>query len=315
MANGSRHTLYIAKEADYGVTPTSPSLNTVRITGTTIGLQKDSLQSEEVRSDRQIADFRLGSNQVGGDINFELSYGSFDDLLQAVLLSEDWTADTPSLGTQQIKAGQKRTSFSMLRHFADVAAGGKPYFLYKGIELTSMQLTIAANAMITGTFTVVGQSQETLADLTGLGTPVYNPPSTTSPLDSFTGTLEEGGSVIAVVTEMTLTLQNTIEPRFVVGSKNTINPSVGRSNLTGQITAYFEDSTLVDKFIDETDSSLTFTLPDGAGNQQKFRIPRIKYTGGQPDVSGEGPITLSMPFQAVLDAASGTNILIERTPV
>jgi len=315
MANGSRHSLYAVKEATYGTTPTSPALEMVRITGTTLGLAKDSLQSEEIRSDRQIADFRLGANQVGGDVNFELSYGSFDQFLQAVLLSPDWAADTPVVGTQQIKALAERASFTFVREFADIQAADNPFYIYRGVELNSMQLTIAANSMITGTFSVIGQSQETASDLTGLGTPTFPPASTTSPLDSFTGTLNEGGTPVAVVTEISMTLQNGIEPRFVVGSKNSIYPSVGRSNLTGQVTAYFEDSSLVNKFLDETESSITFTLPDAAGNEMKFRLPRIKYTGGQPDVSGEGPITLTMPFQALLDSAEGTNILIERTPV
>lgn len=388
MANGSRHSLFAVKESIYGTTPNNPALDLVRVTGTTLGLAKDSLQSEEIRSDRQIADFRLGANQVGGDINFELSYGSFDQFLQAVLLSADWaspattgtttisatatgysraagsfltdgfavgqtvtasgyagsgfngksivtavtalTMDTTPLSgvhgveagdgdeliiaSQAIKAAATRSSFSFVRYFADIAPTDNPYYIYRGVELNSIQLSISANSMITGTFSVIGQSQETAQDLTGLGTPTYNPASTTSPLDSFTGTLEEGGSTVAVVTEISMTLQNGIEPRFVVGSKNSIYPSVGRSNLTGQVTAYFEDSALVNKFLNETESSLVFSLPDGAGNIQRYRVPRIKYTGGQPDVSGEGPITLSMPFQALLDSSESTNMIIERTP-
>lgn len=315
MANGSRHSLYSVKEATHGTTPASPALDLVRVTGTTLGLSKDSLQSEEIRSDRQISDFRLGANQVGGDINFELSYGSFDQFLEAVLLSAPWAADTPVLGTDQIKSAQTRSSFTFIRHFADIADVDNPYYIYRGVELNSVQLTIAANSMITGTFSVVGKSQETASDLTGLGVPTYNPASTTSPLDSFSGTLTEGGTPIAVVTEISLTLQNGIEPRYVVGAKDSILPSLGRSNLTGQITAFFENSTLANKFLNETESSLEFTLPDTAGNELKFIIPRIKYTGGQPDVNGEGPITLAMPFQALLDAATGTNLIIERTPV
>lgn len=315
MADGSRHSLYAVAEVNYGETPVNPALDLVRITGTTLGLSKDSLQSGEIRADRQISDFRLGANQVSGDINFELSYGSFDQFLQAVLLSTAWLADTPVLGTQQIKSGQTRASFTMVRHFADLIAGQKPYHIYRGVELNTLSLQISANDMVTGTFGVVGQSQTLADDLTALGTPTYPAPSTTSPVDSFTGALTEAGAPIAVITEITLSLENGIEPRFVVGSKDSIHPSVGRSTLTGQITAYFEDSSLVDKFINETESSIEFTLPDAAGNQQKYRIPRIKYTGGQPDVTGEGPITLAMPFQALLDATEGTNLLIERTPV
>lgn len=309
MANGSRHSLYAVEEAAYGVTPNDPALELVRITGTTLGLSKDSLQSAEIRSDRQIADFRLGANQIAGDINFELSYGSFDKLLQGALLSADW-AGTP----EQIKAGTTRKSFSFVRHFADFTAVNKPYYVYRGCEVNTVQLSIAANAMITGTFSVFGASQELLGDLSSMGTPTFPAGSTTSPLDSFTGSLKEGGVTIAVITEISLTLANGIEPRFVVGSKNSILPSLSRSNLTGSITAYFEDSSLVQKFIDETESSIEFELPDTAGNKQVHLIPRIKYTGGQPDVTGEGPITLSMPFQALLDPTEGSNYVIKRAP-
>ncbi|QQM14077.1 putative tail subunit protein [Vibrio phage pVco-14] len=309
MADGSRHALYGVEETSYGQTPNNPAFDTIRITGTTLGLSKDSLQSNEIRSDRQIADFRLGANQVGGDINFELSFGSFDKLLQGVLLSENW-AGSP----EQIKAGVTRKSFTFVRKFEQFQASQKPFYIYRGVEINQMQLSVSANAMVTGTFSVFGASQELASDLSGMGTPTYNDASITEPVDSFTGSLEEGGSVIAVITEISLTLANGIEPRFVVGSKNSIMPSLARSNLTGSITAYFEDSTLVEKFINETDSSIKFELPDPQGNKIVVELPRIKYTGGQPDVTGEGPVTLTMPFQALLDKTAKTNIVIQRVP-
>lgn len=314
MSDGSRHSMYAVKEATRATTPNNPAFDLVRITGTTLGLSKDSLQSQEIRSDRMIADFRQGANQVNGDINFELSYGSFDKLLLGALVAAGWAADTPAAGTDQAKAGITRHYFSFLRHFADMAPGNFPYFLYKGCEINSMQLTIAANSIITGVFSVVGQSQTLLNDLTTLGTPTYPTPPDTAPLDSFTGELKEDGNVIAVVTEITLNLQNGIAPRFVVGSKNSILPSMARSNLTGQITAFFEDASLINKFINEENSSIEFSMPDGAGNIQTHIIPRIVYTGGKPDVTGEGPISLAMPFQAKLDPTSGTNYIIQRTP-
>lgn len=388
MADGSGHSLFVVEETVPGTTPTNPALIQVRNTGTTLALNKDSLQSEEIRDDRQISDFRLGANQVAGDIPFELSYGSFDLLLEGALLSDPWApiADTTvisidsALGTftrstgdfladgflagqtiissgyvdsnnngrftidsltdlvltvspadgqtqtteagggdeqiltanQIIKAGKTRKSLSFIRYFSDVLPADKPYHIFTGNELNQLQLTIAANTMVTGSFSVVGRGQTLANDLTGLGTPTYPAVSTTKPLDSFTGVLKEGGTTIAVITEVSLTLQNGIEPKFVVGSKDSIAPSIGRSNLTGQITAFFEDSTLLEKFINETESDIEFTLPDAAGNQQTYRIPRVIYTGGQPDVSGEGPVTLAMPFQAVLDATQATNIVIER---
>ena len=78
------------------------------------------------------------------------------------------------------------------------------------------------------------------------------------------------------------------------------------------MTAYFENTTLLNKFINETESSLDFTIGDGT-NTLRFKCPRIKYTGGQPDVGGEGPVTLTMPFQALLDSTTSTNLRIIRS--
>ena len=386
MADGSAHKMYSVEETVYGTTPTNPALDQVRLTGTTLALARDSLQSEEIRDDRQITDFRLGANRVAGDINFEMSYSSFDQFLEAVLCSADWASPattgtttldatgtgfsrasgsfvtdgfevgqmvvssgfaasgfngfsvitavdaltmttTPVSGSHGVEAGDgdelvlaaevitggtTRRSFSFIRDFTDIQSADYPFYIYDGCELTAMSLRLAANAMITGTFSVVGQSLALAQDLTGLGTPTYNAVSTTEPMDSFTGTIDEGGTTIAVVTELTLNLANTIEPRYVVGSRDGIYPSIGRSNLPGQVTAYFDNSTLMQKFINETESSISFFLPDAAGNYQRYRIPRIKYTGAAVDVTGEGPITIPLPFQAVKDNTLGTNLLIER---
>ena len=309
MADGSRHSMRMVAEVTHGVTPATPEFTTIRHTGTTLGLSKEALQSEEIRNDRQIADFRHGARQVGGDINFELSYGSFDVILEA-LLGGTWQVDTPSAGIDQLKAGTTRRSFTVERFFGDIASLDKPFHRYSGVEFNSLQLQVSANAMVTGTVGVVGK--DLVTDTVQIVGATYPAASTTSPLDSFTGTLEENGVSIAVITEIQLNLDNGLDPRFVVGSKTSIKPSIGRSNVSGTITAYFENSTLLDKFINETESSIKFSLPDGAGNELRFNLPRIKYTGGQPDVEGEGPITLAMPFQALLDSVTGTNIIIER---
>lgn len=304
MADGSRHSLRMVAETTYGVTPSNPVFEYVRHTGTTLGLSKEGLQSEELRDDRQISDFRHGARQVGGDITFELSYGSFDPILEA-LLGGTWTNDV-------LKAGTIRRSFTLERFFGDILPADKPYHRFTGVEFNTLQLQVNANEMITGTIGVVGKDM--LTDSAAIPGATYGAVSTTSPLDSFTGTLNEAGTPIAVITEIQLNLDNGLDPRFVVGSKTTLRPAIGRSNVSGTITAYFENSLLLDKFINEVESSILFNLPDGAGNNLKFTLPRIKYNGGQPDVQGEGPITLSMPFQALLDPVTGTNIIIEREP-
>ena len=178
--------------------------------------------------------------------------------------------------------------------------------------MNTLALQVSANAIITGTLGIIGK--DLTLDTAAIAGATYPAVSTTAPLDSFTGAMTEGGGAVAVVTEIQLNLDNGMAARYVVGSKTTIHPSIGRSNITGTVTVFFEDADMLLKFINETESSMAFTLPDGAGNKYTFTVPRLKYSGGQPDVGGEGPITLAMPFQALRDAVSGSNIIIKRTP-
>lgn len=308
MADASRHALYSIAEVTYGTTPSTPAFDNLRHTGTTLALTKEGFQSEELQADRQVRDFRHGAKQTGGDVSIELSYGSFDDYLEA-LLGGTWDADSPSVGIDALKAGTTRRSFSVLRDFSDITTGR--YHLFTGQEVNGMSLSVPTSAMVTGSFSLIGKGMTSTSSAPASST--FNAASTTSPFDSFSGSITEGGSAIATVTGIELSVENNIQPRFVIGSDETIRPSIGRINVSGTMTAFFEDDTLLQKFLAETESSVVFSLADAAGNDLEFRLPRIKYNGGQPDVSGEGPISLSLPFQALYDSTDATTIEIRRT--
>lgn len=82
IATGSRHSMAYIEETVYGTTPATPKFTHIRHTSTSLALTKETIQSEELRSDRQISGFKHGNKQVGGDVSIELSLGSFDDLLE-----------------------------------------------------------------------------------------------------------------------------------------------------------------------------------------------------------------------------------------
>ena len=302
MADGSRHSLGFVAEVTDNTTPTSPVFQLLRNAGVTLALNKDSLMSEEIRSDRQKYDMRQGANKVTGDISVELSYGTFDALLEA-LLGGTWTGNV-------VKAGVTRRSFTFERNFADMAT---PYHRFTGVELDKLQLTVNANAIVKGQFSVLGRGASAPAGSILSGA-TYTSPSVTHVFDSFTGTITEGGSSIAVITEMQININNGLGARYVVGSKNSLTPSISWFDIAGTVTAYFEDTTMLTKFINETESSISFTLTDVSGNSLTFNLPRVKYTGAPPDVKGIGPITLAMPFQALLDTGSASNIVLTRAP-
>lgn len=307
MADSARHNLLYVAESTRGTTPTaSPALLDFRHTSCNLKVAKGTNKSAELHSDGEIRDFRHGARQVNGDIGIELSYGSFDAILEAVL-GGTWASDV-------LKIGTTRRYFSLIRHFSDLASGDKPYHFFTGCEFTGFNLTIPAEGMVTGSFNVLGINQTPVADLSALTTPTTGSPTTTKPFDAFTGSINEGGGAIATVTEVSLAFTKSQSPRFVVGSDTAdLEPTVGQADLTGTLTIYFEDATLLEKFLNETESSITVTLTDLAGNDYELSIPKVKYGDAPTDVSGQGAVPIALPFQALYDSTTGSAFQITRT--
>lgn len=302
MATSSRHAMGMELESTYGTTPATPVFDALRHLGTTLATAKDALVAQELRADRQISDHQYGVRQVGGDITSELTYGgTVDDILEAAL-GGTWATDV-------LKAGTTRRSFSIMRDFSDITTGR--YQLYTGCEFNTLALTNAANSQLQLTLGVIGQDMSS-GDSAPAGA-TFPAAATSGQMTGTLGAVNEGGSSIGVVTEVNFTLENGLEIKPVIGSQLTLEPSIGRSDVTGQMTAYFETNAQLLKFLNETASSLDFTAVDAAGNSYLFDFPNIKYSGGDNPTSGEGAIAVTMPFQALYDATDTSNLVITRT--
>jgi len=302
MAEGSRRRLSYVAEVTPGTSPVT-GWSMLRQTGDSVVTDaKQTLASNEFRSDRGMGIIRHGNANPQINIPFEMSYGTYDSFLESAFQGA-WT-------TNVLKQGTTKKYHSFEEGFLDM--GTPQYQAIKGALCTGMDLKIAPNAMVTGNFRFSGLEVTALS-----GTPIqaaaHTALTTTAPFDSFTGAITEGGLTIAIVTALNLNLDNVGGPLHRVMAKNPDRIVTGRANLTGTISAFFDNATLANKFFNETESSLGFTLTDLAGNDYIFVIPKLKYTGSTRDV-GENNIVLNMPFQAYFDSSSSTTIQITRTP-
>jgi hypothetical protein len=99
MADADRVALRYIQETTFGIKePGNPAFNDIRFTGETLHHEVTSVNSEEIRSDRQTVGLAQTEIRAAGGLNFELSYGAFDDWLRASLLSSAWTAAAPMAG-------------------------------------------------------------------------------------------------------------------------------------------------------------------------------------------------------------------------
>jgi len=296
VARGSRVGVSYAMEGAWASLDTAYTAYDLRVTGVSVTLSKDSFESNELRSDRQISDLRHGMFTAGGDIPVELSYESFDDIIESAMF-EDWETD----GT--ITTGTTMKSFTLQKHFSDIGE----YHVFPGCVVNTWSINVTPNGIITSSFNVMGETMETTQALTG-----STAKSASSPFDSFTGTLLEGGTANALITGIDFSLSNNLTNLQVIGYNKSIGLVDGRSKVSGTMTAYFANSILLNKFINETESSLSFELGDGT-NSMTFLMPRIKYSGGDVPVNGEGPIILNMPFQALYDSSAGYTLQITKS--
>lgn len=356
-ATGAQHRVSYKSETSWATTAASGTGATgfkiARITGSSLNLKKGSIASKEIRSDRQTADFRHGIKTVQGDIAFELSYGNFDDFLSAALCSAapTWAGNAlctwPNSGSytvngismaQYIQNGTTKQSFTMERAFLDptTSAGvAQPiYGLFTGCVINTLALSMKPGQILTGNFGFMGKVAN-YSTTSNIGTPnaaLYN----YSPYDVFSGTVMEGGIVTAgppatiatqdsgiaastqpILTGLDFTLSNGAQLQETLGSNMAQGVTLGQIAITGTMTGYFADLTMLNKFINESTFALSWVLAPVGGNTatstQIWSLMNCKLGDAPLSVQNDGPISISLPFTAYADPVSGKTIQVAKT--
>lgn len=85
VATGIAKKLKYKVESVYGTVPAAASSQSLRRVTSDLDLKKETYQSNEIREDYQVSDFRHGVRSVEGTINGELSPGTYKDFMAAAL--------------------------------------------------------------------------------------------------------------------------------------------------------------------------------------------------------------------------------------
>lgn len=97
IAEGIRKAIYYKKETTWGELPGASGAKTLRRVTGNFNLSKETYQSEEIRTDYQLSDFRHGVRSVEGSLNGELSPASYSDFFAAAL-GKDFAAGVSATG-------------------------------------------------------------------------------------------------------------------------------------------------------------------------------------------------------------------------
>lgn len=391
IASGVAKSVRYKVEATYGTAPGASGGQLLRRVTSDLGLTKETYQSNEIRADYQVADFRHGIRRVGGTLKGELSPKTYADFMAAALRRDfaavsaisslsitiagsgpytitratgSWLTDGVKIGhVVRLTAG----SFTAGNLNKNVLVTGLTATVITGIVLNASTMT-AEGPIASSTLTVVGKQtyvpttghtdksfyfEHWFSDVaqseqfsgvkinsidislppTGIseislglmgkdiatGTSAYytSPTAATSTgvMAAVNGVVLVGGTQVAILTGMSIKIDGGYSGDPVVGANTVPNVFPGRVRVTGNFTAYFQDATMRDYFVNETEISIVAaftTANDANADFLSFAMPRVKVGSATKD-DGEKGIIQSFDFTALYNSAGGPGTSSEAT--
>jgi len=299
FAQGSRSSLSFIVESTFGTTPAGNFTN-LPFSTHSLNLTKDRVAGTDIQADRMARVDRHGNRQVGGDIVVDLRDGDFDGFLESAMLNT-WA-------TNVLKVGTTPKFFSIEDYAADIDQAR----LFTGMSVSTMAISLAPNQMVTTTFGMVGKDMAISAT-----EKTQDAASGAAPFDAYSGDISignvGGAAAVAIVTALDFTLNNSYAPTFVIGDDSAPSLEYGRAEVEGTLTAYFEDASLINRFLNETETEIEVSVDDPTGaNAYTFQFPRVKINSADVGVDGPTSRMITMSFVALYDTTEGTNLKITR---
>lgn len=311
FADTSQTRLAFVAEATENSIPTTPSWQNLRFTSESLNYSKQLITSDEIRPDRNVPDAIDAGYSVGGDIGFELSYGTLDDLLQSALQST-WTGSPANT----LKNGATPKSFAFEKTFETGATDN--FFRYTGMQVNNLSLAITAREVITGSMSLIGRGHSKgVAIVSGATYAAANTKAVMS-ASSDVGSLSIAGvSPSPVLMSANIQIENNLREQIAVGERAPVGIGAGRCVITGSLEAYFADQGLYGAFYDHDDVGLSLTIGSVTSEKYTINLPRTKLSNAQVQAQGnDQDVMASFDFQALYDTsgspANNCSIIITR---
>jgi len=310
FATGAQSYISYIKEASWGTKVlAAPAYTKISKSSESLVLDKGTIESASIRSDRNVAFLGKDLASVSGPTTHEIIYKELDDFLESVFFSP-WSANT-------IKNGVIQKSVSIERGYTDI----NQFALYLGLVANTMSLSADLGKIATIDLAWIGKSEEiavqdqptiqsgTFGTITGIGT---------TPMIVKNASIVEGGIALGTVTKLDCKIENNLTAIQVLDSPLAAKAiGVGRCTVEGTLELLLEDMVMYQKFVSGLKSSLVFVMEEeNSGiltqNSYTFTFPNIEYKGGSITTENEGEIINTMPFQALYDSGSGCSIQLDR---
>jgi hypothetical protein len=211
--------------------------------------------------------------------------------------------------------------YAVERRFEDHSPVTRELFL--GMVVGALNLQLSAQAIATGTVSFTGLNSEVddvPSNLYSGGTPTdisadqFDVMNTSSDV----GRIGRGADPVDAsnanfVLEASIDLNNNLRPQQAIGTLGAVAIGAGELTVTGNLNTYFDDKSILELLLNNTETSFDIAVAGGDGRGFVFDMPRIKFATGAPDVQAKNTdALLSMTYQALRDETLGYMIHVQR---
>ena len=288
-------------EEELGVTPSSGTVRSLPFNSCTVSAEQNRTAPGTMTGRRDPVEPIMGNINVSGGLTIPLDTNAFGWIL-AMAFGNPTTTSLGSGKYQHVfKPGTEQPSVTLEKAFSN-----GEYYLEKGCKISSLGFSFGGDGELTCDVQMLG-CNETIeddpisADVTAL---------TLDRLNNFQAGLKIDNADVAVATELTLDVGFGLdEEGYAIGGqgfRSRINE--GLLELTGSMTAFYDDDTYVQKAMNSTITALQIKLTK-QGNSLQIDLPEVQFPRRTPTIEGSAGIMQNLDYAAFYKSNNlGTSI-------
>jgi len=213
---------------------------------------------------------------------------------------------------QMLRNGTTQKSFTIQKRFNDTTI--VEYHNFTGMNVNGMSLSFENGSILTGSMDMLGLSASlTSTQISGATNVGSSTNDVMNSVSNLTNIEFDDVDTSAKILSMSLDIANNLRPQNAIGSLAACGIGVGRFEVSGSISLYFEDSTEYDKYAANTSFKLSMRAEDNNGKAYVFTMPNVKYESmSNPSGGTDSDIILEGSFRALRDATLDNTLQIDR---
>lgn len=315
MPYGQNADFGVTFQNSWGLTGSVNSVHFMPILNESVSKKIPALISESMRGIFEEGDSYQGPNMNEGDIEIEATINGLGVMLSC-MLEETASVNSGSIYTRTFKPRQ--TDW-------DDTSAGRPFTIYKYLETgsamlfsnmngASLEINVANGELFKAKMSVVGGSFTQTSNTTA-----------SYPDDKIwswdTASVSFGGAAEADIEQLTITLDEAIEPKHTLNNSKDPSQSkhTGFRTLTIDGTIKFNDQDEFQQYLSQSERELMIhfegvtEIQSGYNESLTIKVPKMRYDDFGPSAGGAGEMTVGFTARGKYSTDSAT--LLEVTHV